>query len=596
MRRLLFAAGRAAAAWLLLATLPTAALAGAAAGEVRVADFGLLDHEGRFHRLHRQSHREAVVLFVQGNGCPIARKSLPALKALRDAYAPRGIAFWMLNASLQDSREEIAAEARDYGIDLPILRDEAQAVARALGVTRTAEAIVIDPDGWRIRYRGPVDDTLHYEAVRPARETWLRDALEAVLADRPVGTPVRDAPGCLVLLDPPGAPDAPSYARDVAPILEQRCRTCHRAGGVAPWQMTDHATVRGWSPMMGQVLRTGRMPPWQADPSYGRFADDLALPADERRTLVRWIEAGAPRGDGPDPLAARPAEPVPDWPLGPPDLVVEAPEQELPAAGVIPYLYETVEIEIDRDVWVRAVDLQPSNRAAMHHGLAWIRYPEGEDAPRTEGPRFTRGMFGAYVPGRRVRAFPEGTGYRVPAGSRILFQLHYTATGRRETDRPRLGLYLADAPLAHELRTGAAASFDFAIPPHADDHEETAVQVLDRDIVLYRLSPHMHYRGKRMRIDARWPDGRVETLLSVPRYDFDWQHQYVLDPPRRLPAGTRIEVTAGFDNSTRNPANPDPDATVRYGEQSFEEMLFGYFLYREATPEEEGLRTAGTER
>jgi len=263
---------------------------------------------------------------------------------------------------------------------------------------------------------------------------------------------------------------------------------------------------------------------------------------------------------------------------------------------VIPYLYEMVEVPLDREVWVRAVDLQPTNRAVMHHGLAWIEYPDGEAAPRTEGPRFTRGMFGAYVPGRRPRPFPEGTGYRLPAGARIRFQLHYTATGRPERDRPRLALYFAGAPLEHELRTGAAARFDFEIPPHAEDHEEMAVQVLDRDVVLYRLTPHMHFRGKRMRIDVRLPDGRLETLLSVPRYDFDWQHQYVLDPPRRLPVGTRIEVTAGFDNSARNPANPDPDSPVFYGEQSYEEMLFGYFLYREdtalRTAEEPGLRTA----
>jgi hypothetical protein len=345
--------------------------------------------------------------------------------------------------------------------------------------------------------------------------------------------------------------------------------------------MTDHATVRGWSPMMGEVLRTGRMPPWQADPAFGRFADDLGLPDAERATLLRWIEAGAPRGDGPDPLAEHPAVPVPEWPLGPPDLVVEASERRLPAAGVIPYLYERVEIPLDREAWVRAVDLRPSNPAVMHHALVWIDYPDGEHAPRTEGPRFTRGMLAGYVPGRRMRPFPAGTGYRLPAGSKLYFQLHYTATGRPETDRPRLGLYFADGPLEHELRTGAAANFEFEIPPHAADHQETAIEVLDHDVVLYRMTPHMHYRGKRMRIDARFPDGRVETLLSVPRYDFNWQHQYVFDPPRRLPKGTAIEVTAGFDNSARNPANPDPDVAVSYGEQSYEEMLFGYFLYRD---------------
>lgn len=566
--------GAALLAALLLAAPPAWGDAGA------VADFALLDHRGAFHRLRGEAGAPAVVVFVQGNGCPIVRKSVPALQAVRDAFAPRGVVFWMLNANPQDDREAIAAEAEAWGVDVPILRDDAGVVARALGVTRTAEAIVIDPDGWRIRYRGPVDDRLYYEAERPVRAHYLRDALYAVLAGAAVEAPVRETVGCLVMQERAREATPVSYARDVAPILARRCVSCHREGGVAPWAMTGHAAVRGWSPMMREVLLTGRMPPWQADPRFGRFRGDLSLPPEERRTLVEWLEAGAPRGGGPDPLAESPPPPAPEWALGPPDLVLEAPAQEVPAQGVVPYRYETVDVPLERDVFVRAVDLRPSNAAVMHHGLAWIRYPEDEGAPATEGPEFTRGMLAGYVPGRTPWPFPEGTGYRIPAGARIRFQLHYTATGRAERDTPRLALYLADAPLRHELRTGAVASFDFEIPPRAEEHEESASRVLTEDVVLYRLTPHMHLRGKRMRIDARTPDGRTQTLLSVPRYDFNWQHQYVLDPPLRLPAGTRLDVHAAFDNSERNPANPDPDARVRWGEQSFDEMLFGYFLYR----------------
>ena len=577
----------------LLLLLAAAAPGGDAQPPARVEDFGLLDHQGRFHQLYREAHRPALVLFVQGNGCPIARKTVPALRAVREEFTARGVIFWMINTSPQDDAAEIAAEAEQFGIDFPILLDEAQLVARSLGVVRTAEALVIAPDGWRIVYRGPVDDRLSYASERPAREHWLRDALDAQLAGRPIPTPVREAPGCLIRFDDAAAPPpaALSYARDVAPILEQRCRSCHRAGGVAPWQMSDHATVRAWAPMMREVLRTGRMPPWQADPRYGHFADTLALPPAERRTLVRWIETGAPRGAGDDPLAEHPAPPLPEWPLGEPDLVVEAPAQALPAAGVIPYLHETVALPVERELFVRAVDLRPRNAAVMHHGLAWIEYPDDGRAPRTEGPSFTRGMFAAYVPGRVAAPFPEGTGYRIPAGARIRFQLHYTATGRPERDTPRLALYLSQTPLAHELKTGAAASFDFEIPPGAEEHEEVAVREIERDVLVYALTPHMHYRGKRMRYDAHHPDGRVETLLSVPRYDFNWQHQYVLDPPLRLSAGTRLVVTAAFDNSARNPANPDPGARVRWGEQSFEEMLFGYFLYRD--DDEPSMQTAG---
>jgi hypothetical protein len=522
------------------------------------------------------------VLFVQGNGCPIARGALPALRAAREEFAPQGVVFWMLNANTQDDREAVAKEAEAWGIDLPVLLDDAQLVARGLGITRTAEAIVIDPRGWRIVYRGPVDDGLHYEAQRPVRHHWLRDALRAHLEGRSIDTPVRDATGCLIHFPERNGRGDISYADEIAPLLERRCRSCHHEGGVAPWSMSDYVTVRGWSPMMREMIRTRRMPPWHADPHFARFANDISLSSAEKQTLVHWIEAGAPRGNGPDPLAEHPPPQAAEWPLGAPDLVLAVPVQSLPASGVVPYLYETVEIPVARDVWIRNADLRPSNPRVMHHGVAHLVYPDGRDLPETEGPRFTRGFFGAYVPGREPAPLPPDAGFFVPAGSRVRFQLHYTTTGRPETDAPRLALYLSDVPLAHELKIGAAARFDFEIPPGAEDHEEVAVQRIDRDIVLYRLSPHMHYRGKRMRYDAHYPDGRVETLLSVPSYNFNWQRQYVLDPPRHVPAGTKLVVTAAFDNSERNPANPDPGARVTFGEQTWDEMLFGYFLYRDA--------------
>jgi peroxiredoxin len=557
-------------------------LLGAAPGAPHVDDFTLLDHEGRSHRLSWYGDRKAVVLFVQGNGCPIARSTLPALATLRSEFAPRDVVFLGLNASPQDDRASVAREAHEYGIDFPILIDETQLVAESLAVTRTAEVLLIATDGWRVVYRGPVDDRLHYEAQRPAREQHLRDALRALLAGKPVETPVREAPGCLINLGgrDRARPNGVSYTADVAPLLARRCVACHRTDGVAPWAMTGYEIVRGWAPMIREVVRTRRMPPWHADPAFGHFRNALAISGEEQRILVEWVEAGAPRGEGADPLAEKlPAQP--EWALGPPDLVIAAPEQEIPATGVVPYRYERVEVPIERDVWVREVDLQPSNRRVMHHGLAWIVYPEGRRAPPTEGPAFTSGMFAAYVPGREVYPLPDGGGYLLPAGAKIRFQLHYTTTGRPERDAPRLGLYLSERPLAHELKTGAVASFDFAIPPGAPDHRETAERTIGRDILVYQWSPHMHYRGKSMRIEADFPDGRHETLLSVPSYHFNWQHRYVLAEPLRVPAGTRLVAHAAFDNSERNPANPDPTSWVRYGEQTFEEMLFGYFLYRD---------------
>ena len=302
----------------------------------RVDDFALLDQTGAYHRLHYHADAPAIVLFVQGNGCPIARNALPALRAVRDSFSARGVVFWMLNANLQDDRAAVAAEATAFDIDFPILIDDTQLVAEALGVTRTAEAIVVDPATWRVVYRGPVDDRMSYETQRPARAHYLRDALAAHLGGKPVATPRRDAPGCIVHLPGPAADRAISYSEDIAPLLEERCRACHRQGGVAPWSMSDYRTVLGWSPMMREMVRTRRMPPWHADPAGPRMANDLSLTAAEKRTLVHWIESGAPRGDGPDPLADRPTRPPARWSLGTPDVLLTAPRQELPQRGSCP--------------------------------------------------------------------------------------------------------------------------------------------------------------------------------------------------------------------------------------------------------------------
>lgn len=571
----------------LLTALAALLLAAAPTTPPRVDDFTLLDHEGRSYRLSYYGDRKAVVLFVQGNGCPIARNAIPALAALRAEFAPRGVVFFGINANPQDDRATVAREVREFGIEFPVLLDETQLVAESLGVTRTAEVFLIATDGWRVVYRGPVDDRLHYGAQRPPRAHHLRDALRALLEGKPIETPVREAQGCLIHFpkrESSNGGERISYAETIAPLLAERCVVCHRPDGVAPFAMTSWATVRGWAPMIREVVRTRRMPPWHADPHVGRFANAIGLSVDEQRVLAHWVEAGAPRDGDRDPLAESAPGPAPEWALGRPDLVLAASEQEIPATGVVPYRYETIDVPTPRDAWVREVDLQPTNPRVMHHGLAWVVYPEGRELPPTEGPSFTAGMLAAYVPGREVLPLPDGGGYFLPAGSKLRFQLHYTTTGRPERDVPRVALYLSDEPLAHELKTGAVARFDFEIPPGAADHRETAERTIERDILVHHLTPHMHFRGKSMRYEAHYPDGRSETLLSVPDYQFNWQRRYVFAEPKQIPAGTRLVVHAAFDNSERNPANPDPTARVRYGEQTFEEMLFGYFLYRDLEP------------
>lgn len=550
-----------------------------ALAEAGVAEnFALLDHQGRHRELHYHGDAAAIVIMVHGSGCPIVRASLPALDRLVENYGSREVVFWMLNANPQDSRSAIANEAEEWGIDWPILVDEAQLVSSSLGIDRTGEVLVIDPETWRIVYRGGLDDRLDYEVQRAApRRRPVAEVLDAILAggdpSQIESLPVR---GCLIL-DAAAEEPMPAYAETVAPILIERCAGCHRPGGVGPWAMTDHATVRGWSPMMREVIRTRRMPPWHADPQVGVFSGAFALSAEESRALVRWIEAGAPRAAGEvDPLARSVTAQSGEWPLGEPDLILDLPPQTIPESGLLDYRYVDLEVPAGGELWVQAVDLRPSNRTVLHHALAHVIYPEGH--PK-RSQHWQNEMFAGYAPGIDVYPFPPETGRIVPAGATIRVELHYITTGRREQDRPRLGIYLGDQRPRYELHTRGPAERGLAIPPGDGDYRVEVSYVLPQDAVLYAFLPHMHYRGSWIRYEARFPDGSHELLMSVPSYRFTWQRYYVLAEPRALPSGTEIVVSGGFDNSPRNPRNPDPSRLVRWGPQSIDEMFIGYMDY-----------------
>ena len=548
----------------------------------QVKDFALLDHQGAFRHLYyyaKDPATKAIVLFVQGNGCPLVRKRVPELKRLRDAYATNGVIFWMINANTQDSRAEVAKEAAEFGIDLPILLDETQLAAKALHIIRTGEAIVIEPNGWRIRYRGAIDDRLSYETQKPAAQhAYLKEALDALLAGEAIKTEVTSAPGCVVTY---GKAAVASYSETIAPMLKANCVQCHTRGGIGPFAMSSHEKVRGWTEMMREVLVTRRMPPWQADPHVGKFGNDFSLSTENTRTLVQWIDAGAPRGTGEDPLVGYQPE-LTEWKLGKPDYVVNIPEQSVAAEGVFDYRYVTVDAPNTEDVWLRATEIVPGNTRVLHHIIATTILP-GEDRNKN-GKSLT-----GYAPGMGPDLLPAGVGIRLKAGSQIVFQLHYTASGKAETDRSRLGLYLSKEPPKHELRSSVLIDYKFSIPPGASEFVTKKSRRFDKDALLYTMNPHMHLRGKWMRYTARYPDGTEEVLLNVPNYRFDWQRNYEFKEPKRLPKGTELIVEAAWDNSPLNLNNPDPTKTVGWGDQTFNEMFFAScrYTYPDAKPSDE---------
>jgi hypothetical protein len=385
------------------------------------------------------------------------------------------------------------------------------------------------------------------------------------------------AAGGLIDRPVPSEPDQRiTYSEHVAPILQRRCVSCHRPGQAAPFSLMTYEDTLGWGAMMKEVIGQRRMPPWGADPEHGPFANDPSLTPAEKQTIFNWIDAGAVEGD-PGDLPPPPTFVDDQWQIGRPDLVLSMPtEFQVPAEGVLDYQHFVLDPGLSKDTWVHAVQIKPGNRAVVHHATIYFAPP---DSTAAHTPGVIKNFYLAmYVPGQEAYQLPAGFAKRVPAGWRLILEVHYTPVGWQQTDRTRVGLVFCDAAdVRKEVSTRIAFNLDFEIQPHLAQQTFTASQRIERDMQLLALFPHMHLRGRSMRFEALYPDGGRETLLNVPRYDFAWQQRYVLAHPTRLPAGTELLCTATFDNSSGNPNNPDPAATVRYGNQTTDEMLQGHF-------------------
>ena len=544
---------------------------------LKVEDFGLFDHQGKFHRLRyyeSDPETKAILLFVQGNGCPLVRKRIPQLHKLQAIYEPKGIRFWMLNANPQDSRIDILEEVKEFDIQIPVLIDDSQLVAEELLVTRTAEALLIDTSNWMVCYRGAVDDRLSYESEKPAADHhYLKDAMEALLAGQSINMAKTDSPGCKIAFTEKRRLQGEliSYTDTIVPILQKKCVNCHSRSGIGPFAMSSHQKLAGWAEMIREVVMTRRMPPWQADPYHGSFSNDLSLSAEEKQSLIRWIDQGTPKNAAGDLLEDLQVE-APTWPLGAPDEIVDIPAQSVQAVGILDYRYLTLDSPFEEDVWISGVELLPGNTKVLHHTIAWIIKPNERDENR-------RKWLAGYAPGMTGQSFPKATGILFRKNEKLLFELHYTPYGKAVIDQSKLGLYLAKEPVKTALRTGVFIDERFKIPPQVREHQWSRSHKLGKDIILFGMNPHMHLRGKSMQFEARYPDGKSEILLSVPYYNFNWQRYYNLTKPKRLPQGTRLFLHAAWDNSSLNKANPDPNRAVRWGEQSFDEMFFGTYQY-----------------
>ncbi|MEO8026665.1 MAG: thiol-disulfide isomerase [Bryobacteraceae bacterium] len=404
----------------------------------------------------------------------------------------------------------------------------------------------------------------------------------------------------LCLLPAALAATAPTFHKDVEPILQRKCQGCHRPGEAAPMGFLTYAQARPWAKAIRGAVLEKKMPPWFADPAYGHYSNDSRLSAKETQTLVAWADSGAPEGALKDAPPAREFET--GWAIGKPDVVFQMPKAfQAPASGDIPYQYILMPTNLTEDRWVEAAEIRPGNRAIVHHVIVFALDPKKNalargklneflDAERIaratarkpgapEPKQFSSGTdsetLGFFVPGYLPKPFPDNQAKLVKAGSVLLFQLHYTTAGKPQTDATTIGVRFSKHPPAERVKTVNVQNFAFSIPPNVDNYPIEARARLTRDVTLLSLLPHMHLRGKTFEYRATYPSGESETLLRIPRWDFSWQLAYILTKPKLLPKGTIIEVLATYDNTRNNKFNPNPDAEVLYGEQTWNEMMGG---------------------
>ncbi len=367
----------------------------------------------------------------------------------------------------------------------------------------------------------------------------------------------------------PAAKDV-TFNKDVAPIFFKNCAECHRPGEIAPFSTMSYKDVRPWAKSIREKVVSKEMPPWHADPKHGDFLNDRRLSQEQIDTIVAWIDGGAKEGNPKDlPPAPKFTE---GWRIGAPDETFSIPEQPVPATGVVKYQYLTVPTNLKEDRWITAAEIRSTGRSAVHHVIVFIQDPN--NAARTDG-----NLLAGTAPGEQPSVFKPGTARKVPAGAKLIFQMHYTPNGAATKDITTIGLKYAKEPPKHSVLTRPVLNTGFLIPAGAGGHEVKSFYTFKEDAHLTSLMPHMHLRGKDFEIKAIYPDGTSKILLSVPKYDFNWQTYYVPKESIAIPKGTKIECTAHFDNSPGNKFNPDPTKDVRWGEQTWEEMMIGWLSY-----------------
>lgn len=486
--------------------------------------------------------------------------SLGALAELAKNRA-EGVEVAALDVSPEADVVEVAANALKVDGGFTVLKDYDGAAARALGIEKTPAAVVLD-GAKALRYRGTLEGA--------------KAALEAVAAGQEVAQAETALEGKAIPAPTLDAPEKPNFAEHVAPIINENCGICHRPGEATPFSLRTYNQVASRGDMIAEVVREGRMPPWYAAEGHGAFMNDRRMSKRERDTLIAWVQTGMEKGD----LEKAPAPPEPaksEWRIGEPDLVIAAAEEDtIPATGVIDYKYPVLPYKFEQDTWVQGIEILPGNLKVVHHVNLAFNSP---DKQYNEQGNFLTGR----VPGNPPVDIMGPIAMLIPKGSVLFLQIHYVTTGKEEKNQMRVGIRYADGPIAKRVYYKRLRPADINIPPGDPRHRMESAWEFDRNAVGIALFSHMHVRGRDMSFFAKYPDGKEETLLIIPNYNFDWQLAYQYVPGMQLfPKGTQLSTVSHYDNSPFNPYNPDPTKTVTYGEQTMDEMNDAYVFFIDA--------------
>lgn len=545
-----------------------------------VPDLAFVDIDGKAGRLSDYGDAGLLVIAFTGTSCPLNLKYAPTLSQLEKEFLPRGVRFLFVNPTVSDSEASIREAISHHQLLGRYVADRKREMATALHGDTTTEVFVLDRKR-TLLYRGAIDDQygLGYVRNTPAAE-YLRFALESILANNRPRVEATWAPGCDLGIDVPESSTTITYHNRISRIIQQRCGDCHREGGLGPFALDTFDDLMAHAAMVETVIKQGRMPAWTAEGPVIEvedhplptqlWANDSSLSSREKADLLQWLQGDHPVGDPQDaPLDGVYSE---GWNIGRPDLTYKIPEPvTVQATGQMSYIHKVVDPKFTEDQWVQAVEIRPTARQAVHHVLVYVLEPGGDNRINERS-----GFVGAYVPGNSFQVFAPQHAKQIPAGSRLLFQLHYTPIGRELVDQTELGIRLAKQPPRYHVRNHGIANGEIEITARDENYSADKTWTVRQDLELTGFMPHMHLRGKAFRYELTDPEGQVSVLLDVPRYDFNWQLEYRLVEPIHIQQGSQIKVTGWFDNSANNPANPDPNQTVYWGDQTDEEMLIGY--------------------